>query len=255
MIKIIKYGFRPINNDRQRGQNILKGKKLFEAGHVLDVEEKTHDKNDTVITGKLDCNRNITSAICKCKAGQSGKCKHVCALVHYVNSPESAKSKISNVQQWGKPSHRQLLGYDKGLKMSELFPTPAKKPKLLNVCIQLESRDISTATLGESLAITPLYRILQLEEKNEKEIIAVEALVELVKITERKNLNEKIHRIMLDIFMRFLLRLSTFAVFHVTMACEYFSLESNKILRHLIYCIFLTCWYIQECNNALLLSI
>ncbi|KAL4711581.1 hypothetical protein ACJJTC_003598 [Scirpophaga incertulas] len=170
MIKIIKYGFRPINNDRQRGQNILKGKKLFEAGHVLDVEENTHDKNDTVITGKvvaqtkiallydvqitLDCNRNITSAICKCKAGQSGKCKHVCALVHYVNSPESAKSKTSNAQQWGKPSHRQLLGYDKGLKMSELFPTPAKKPKLLNVCKQLESRDISTATLGESLMTT-----------------------------------------------------------------------------------------------------
>lgn len=53
MNKIIKYGFRPINNDRQRGQNILKGKKLFEAGHVLDVEEKTHNENDTVITGKI----------------------------------------------------------------------------------------------------------------------------------------------------------------------------------------------------------
>lgn len=152
-------------------------------------------------TFQLDCNRNIASAICKCKAGLSGKCKHICALVIYINSPESAKSKTSDAQQWGKPSHRQLLGYDKGVKMSELFPSPAKKPKLVNLMKQLESQDISTATLGESLANTPLYRILQLEEKHEKEIMAAETLVDLVKISERKKLHEKICHVVQDIFM------------------------------------------------------
>ena len=39
MIKAIKYGFRCINNNRQRDQNIAKAQKHFEAGHVLEVEE------------------------------------------------------------------------------------------------------------------------------------------------------------------------------------------------------------------------
>ncbi|KAL4721287.1 hypothetical protein ACJJTC_014294 [Scirpophaga incertulas] len=195
MIKIIKYGFLPINNDRQRGQNISKGQKLFESGHVFDVIETVGQEQETILTGKivtqtkisnvhdvkitLDCNRNIKSATCKCKAGLSGQCKHVCALVHYVNSAESAESKTSYAQQWGKPTYRQLLGYDKGVTMAELFPTPPISIKLNKLMEQLESKDLSTATLGESLAHTPLYKILQLEEKHEKEIIAAEALVDL----------------------------------------------------------------------------
>ncbi|RVE42935.1 hypothetical protein evm_012413 [Chilo suppressalis] len=216
MIKIIKYGFLPINNDRQRGQNISKGQKLFESGHVFDVTETVGQDQETILTGKivaqtkisnvydvkitLDCNRNIKSAICKCKAGLSGQCKHVCALVHYVNSAESADSKTSHAQQWGKPTYRQLLGYDKGVTMAELFPTPPTSIKLNNLMKQQESKDISTATLGKSLAHTPLYKILQLEERHEKEIIAAETLVDLVRITEKTKLNEKIRQLVLEIF-------------------------------------------------------
>lgn len=58
------------------------------------------------------------------------------------------------------PSFSQLLGYDKGLKISELFPSPVKKPQVINFMNRLESQDISTVNLGESLANTPLYSIL-----------------------------------------------------------------------------------------------
>lgn len=49
------------------------------------------------------------------------------------NSPQSGKSKISHGQQRLKPSYRQLLGYNKELKMFELYPSPVKKALLINL--------------------------------------------------------------------------------------------------------------------------
>lgn len=64
MIKIIKYGFLPINNDRQRGQNISKGQKLFESGHVFDVTEtvgQESQEQETILTGKIVAQTKISN--------------------------------------------------------------------------------------------------------------------------------------------------------------------------------------------------
>ncbi|KAK9877738.1 hypothetical protein WA026_019418 [Henosepilachna vigintioctopunctata] len=65
---------------------------------------------------RLDNKRNIISANCKCKAGVTQQCKHISAAMHFVNSPDSAACETSQSQGWSKPSHHQLLGYDKGLE-------------------------------------------------------------------------------------------------------------------------------------------
>ncbi|XP_074096152.1 uncharacterized protein LOC141525524 [Cotesia typhae] len=117
-----------------------------------------------VLLGK---NRNISNAVCSCKAGLGGKCKHVSALIHYVNSPESSSSKTSHLQEWGKPTQRQLLGYDKGQRMSKLFtPQPLCKEAL-----KLEPVKITTANLPDSFANTPLGKMLKLEEKENVDVI------------------------------------------------------------------------------------
>lgn len=61
MIKIIKYGFLPINNDRQRGQNISKGQKLLESGHVFDVIETVGQEQETILTGKIVAQTKISN--------------------------------------------------------------------------------------------------------------------------------------------------------------------------------------------------
>lgn len=59
---------------------------------------------------------------------QSGKCKHVGALISYVNNTISL-SKTSNEQEWGKPSIRQFVKnkYCKGRYFEDMFPPVAKK--------------------------------------------------------------------------------------------------------------------------------
>ena len=51
------------------------------------------------------------------------RCKHIYALIYYINSDQSA-SKTSYEKEWGKPSASQLAKamYSKGKEISELFP-------------------------------------------------------------------------------------------------------------------------------------
>lgn len=53
MGKVIKYGFRPVNNNCIRGQNDFKGWKLFESGHVLNVVETEDTDNQELF---ITCN-------------------------------------------------------------------------------------------------------------------------------------------------------------------------------------------------------
>lgn len=75
----------------------------------------------------MDSTRNVTNAECQCPAGAGKKCKHIAALVHYINQ-EDAKSKTDFEKQWGKPSKAGEQKYKKGKTISELF-IPKKKFK------------------------------------------------------------------------------------------------------------------------------
>lgn len=121
----------------------------------------------------------------------------MCALVHFVNSLKSAIFKTCHSQEWGKPSHRQLLGYDKGMRMTGLFPTLPLSAKIS----KLKPCQISTTILGESLAQTPLFTMLKFEKKEHSEITAAESLVEIIRITNRRALEEKVKKVTLEIFM------------------------------------------------------
>ncbi|KAK0082553.1 hypothetical protein PV326_007120 [Microctonus aethiopoides] len=140
MQKIVKFGFLPVKNDRIRGQNDIKGKKLFESGHVLNVVETEDPNKQSTITCSVVAQTNIS------------------------NEYNSAASKTSQLQGWGKPSHRQLL-------VEGVWPW------------------------------SPVFQVLQFEERNQVEIIAAETLVEMRRVTEKQNLVEKAKKVTFEIFM------------------------------------------------------
>lgn len=63
---------------------------------------------------------------CNCPAGTGGKCKHICALIYYINN-EQNNSKTDLPQQWGKPSKGGELKYKKGKTIGELLPRKKQK--------------------------------------------------------------------------------------------------------------------------------
>ncbi|XP_060864305.1 uncharacterized protein LOC132940596 [Metopolophium dirhodum] len=139
----IKCGFQPVTysfifpND--------KGKRLVESGHLINVEEIKPATNHiaprikglcirqtsvsydpwTVIL-EIDGTRRVKNTSCDCPAGAGGKCKHICALIYYINN-EQLISKTDLPQQWGKPSKAGELKYKKGRTIQDLFPCKRQK--------------------------------------------------------------------------------------------------------------------------------
>lgn len=66
-------------------------------------------------------------AVCDCIAGKGGLCKHIAALVYFINN-EDGHSKTSEPQAWGKPS-KMKTKYSKGKRMEELFPPQKEKTR------------------------------------------------------------------------------------------------------------------------------
>lgn len=65
----------------------------------------------------------MTGVSCTCVYNQSGRCKHVAALIYFINNYESL-SKTNFEQQWGKPTPKQFAKekYSKGSNFYEMFP-------------------------------------------------------------------------------------------------------------------------------------
>lgn len=61
---------------------------------------------------------------CDCIYNQSKKCKHIAALIYFINNEESV-SKTSHEQVWGKPSARQFAKnkYANDKHFEEMFPS------------------------------------------------------------------------------------------------------------------------------------
>ncbi|GBP83663.1 hypothetical protein EVAR_61057_1 [Eumeta japonica] len=143
---IIKTGFETItHNISFQPRTEIKGNKLVLAEQVRNVEELRHNGQSYLIRAHvirqtsatltpyktiLNINgaRVVTGVKCDCVCNQSGKCKHVSALISYVNNTTSL-AKTSNEQQWGKPSIRQFVQnkYSKGRYFEDMFLPVAKK--------------------------------------------------------------------------------------------------------------------------------
>lgn len=72
---------------------------------------------------QINSERYVTDVHCNCVYNQSKKCKHVAALIFFINNEASA-SKTSYEQQWGKPSARQFAKkkYSKGEYFKNMVP-------------------------------------------------------------------------------------------------------------------------------------
>lgn len=62
MEKIIKYGFQPIIFNSIRGQNNIKGEKLFKSNHVVNVLEKKQANSPVVITANVVAQTSVSKA-------------------------------------------------------------------------------------------------------------------------------------------------------------------------------------------------
>ena len=97
----------------------------------------------------------MKSVSCTCVYNQSGKCKHVAALIYYVDNYESL-SKTNFEQQWGKPTPKQFVKekYSKGANFAEMYPpTPD---------LQVE---LSLPDLEELPSQCPLFIMLSAEKE------------------------------------------------------------------------------------------
>lgn len=138
---ILRTGFQPITHSLDlKPQSEKRGKKLIEAERVLQVEElrrngvgylirdkvvkqmKVNDEQYDVIL-HLDAKRSVIRVTCTCVYNQSECCKHVLALIQYVNSDQSS-TKTSEEQGWGKPSIKEMMKqkYSKGKNFDEMRP-------------------------------------------------------------------------------------------------------------------------------------
>ncbi|KAF0751704.1 SWIM-type domain-containing protein, partial [Aphis craccivora] len=138
------------------------------------------------VTFEIDCFRNVTHCFCECPAGAGNKCKHIAALVYYINNEES-NSKTNAEQEWGKPSKSAEAKYKKGRTIENLFPR--KKPNYSKSEINTTNRIISHKALVNEYKILEIPRILskmiEKEVKSEVDTECHRCLLDLLNEVEK----------------------------------------------------------------------
>lgn len=137
--RVVKHaGFESINAKAHFRDGVQKkGRLLHQSHHVPQVREERTATSCTVIAKcvrqtsvrkkpydvkiQLSRDRDISSAYCTCKAGVRGDCKHVAAVVAYINDEQSL-TKTSCPNGWKAPLGGQTKLYTKGVPLSTMFP-------------------------------------------------------------------------------------------------------------------------------------
>lgn len=103
----------------------------------------------------------VTQTRCTCVSNKSEKCKHVAAVIYFINEFESL-SKTNFEQQWGRPSTHRMKKekYAKGAYFHELFPSKRKHTSPPVQPLPLSATDINF----------PCALKLVLEEADKEEI-------------------------------------------------------------------------------------
>ncbi|XP_043276013.1 uncharacterized protein [Venturia canescens] len=182
---IVKTGFKKIKHDIIfQPETVPKGKELVKANHIYNVEEFRRNGQSYLIQAQIlrqasvtaepyrtklniGVSRKITNVTCNCVYNKSGKCKHVAALIHYVNN-EASLSKTDYEQQWGKPTARQFSKkkYCKGKYFFEMFTSQEN--------VECQPRDVHISELNEPSAL----RTVILESNSDKNDQAIKNLME-----------------------------------------------------------------------------
>ncbi|KAG5876040.1 hypothetical protein JTB14_031567 [Gonioctena quinquepunctata] len=122
-------------------ETLGKGKDLVNAGHVINVEEHRESgvgifiradvirrtsvtKREYLVELHINAARQITSVSCDCVYGNSYECKHVAALIEFVNNDKS-ESKTNHEQLRGthNAKKQKLEKYAKGVLFPEMYPS------------------------------------------------------------------------------------------------------------------------------------
>lgn len=106
---------------------------------------------------QINGQRWVTNVRCTCVGNQSKRCKHVAALIFFINNCESL-SKTDFEQEWGRPSAHALAKekYAKGSYFHQMFP-----PKR-----RFNEVEPTKVTLDELLFPCPLKIVMQEESKD-----------------------------------------------------------------------------------------
>lgn len=96
----------------------------------------------------------MTHVTCNCVYNKSERCKHVSALIYFINNEESL-TKTDFEQVWGKPSTRQFAKekYSKGNYFSNMWP-PAPRRNLENIPLELQELEEPSSIRNALLAET-----------------------------------------------------------------------------------------------------
>ena len=171
-------GFKSVLPLQFRKSTKSKGKKLLP--HVFNVKEVSEEGKATIILGnvgrqtsvrkavriitlELDSERNITTMHCGCVSGADGDCKHVFAVINYVNS-ERHESQTDQQCQWIKPKQWGEKMYPKGREMDEIVKTKEKAEKARFLCPTQQEQNERLALLqriGDTGS--QMYMLLQAE--------------------------------------------------------------------------------------------
>ncbi|XP_024890188.1 uncharacterized protein LOC112466355 [Temnothorax curvispinosus] len=195
---VITTGFQKVTHEILfQPETIPKGKQLVNAGHVCDVKECRRNNQSYLIEAQvirqtsvssqpyrtklnIDADRKVTLVSCTCVYNKSGKCKHIAALIHYINNEESL-SKTDFEQQWGKPTTHQLTKekYSKGKYFCDMFP-PTNK-------FNVKPVEVNMTELPDP---SPLKTIL-LEIKKDKNQKAIQSLMDFMLTEVERNLQKE----------------------------------------------------------------
>ncbi|XP_063548933.1 uncharacterized protein LOC134756064 [Cydia strobilella] len=196
-VLVTETGFRAITHEIIfQPETMNKGKNLVLAGHVVEVQDIRQGDRSYMIKARvvrqasvtatayktaliLNTNRHVTSVTCDCVYNKSGKCKHIAALIYYINHEESS-TKTSQEQRWGKPSVRQFTNekYSKGRYFHEMYPT-SKKHKC-------EAFQFGVSDFKEDCA---LKRVLEAAAKNCAEDIEISVSKVVQNLVEQTDIN------------------------------------------------------------------
>lgn len=205
----LRTGFEKITHSlKVNPQSEKRGKKVDDAEHVRQVEEFRKDGISYLIQGKvirqmnvskdeyevklyLDNKRAVTGVRCTCTYNKSNICKHITALIHFINSSDSV-SKTNNEQSWGVPSSKEFSKnkYSKGRYFEQMRP-PKKKPRASSpvVCDLLE---LSTLNGPFGLPNPSHLRTVVLQMQRDQDEVAKEVSQRYAERAKKKSAAEQV---------------------------------------------------------------
>jgi len=137
----------------------------------------------------------VKTCLCDFPAGISEKCKHIAALVYYINN-EEALSKTDLPQQWGNPSKAGEDKYKKGKKISDLFPSKKNiqfQEPLINHSTFVDQYEILAIPCG-------LSKLIKIEIRSEADRECKKCLEYIVTKLEHEETETKKNVIVNNIF-------------------------------------------------------